>query len=354
MPQSEFTSLLISSNTIKSEKLALFTENLLLAPGASIKPDWRKIQKTNFHNLSKLASYLELDPSKLGSNSQFPLNLPKRLADKIVKGDLNDPILRQFVPLAEENRLIPGFVKDPVQDTSFCHSKKLLQKYEGRALMLTTSACAMNCRFCFRQNFDYEEKSTFEKEVALIRADTNLQEIILSGGDPLSLSDRDLQQLFHKLNSIEHLKIIRFHTRFPIGIPERIDSEFLTMLKNSPKQVVFVIHSNHPKELDEEVLAALKSIQKLGIPILLQTVLLKDVNDNFATLKSLLEKCIYNGIIPYYLHQLDKVEGSAHFEVSEEYGKTLIEQLRGCLPGYAIPTYVSEIPGKKNKTLVTF
>lgn len=313
---------------------------------------WRKIQSTNFRNLAILADFLQIDLSKLSSNPRFPLNLPKRLADKIVKGDLNDPLLRQFVPLAEETLVVSGFVDDPVADTSFCHSKKFLQKYEGRALLLASSACAVNCRFCFRKNFDYEEKSVFDEEIALIQSDSTLQEIILSGGDPLSLSNRDLGQLFDRLSAIDHVKIIRFHTRFPIGIPERIDEELLEIFDNCPQQIVFIIHSNHPKELDDDVLAALKSIQKLGIPILLQTVLLKGVNDDFTTLKALLETCIHNGIIPYYLHQLDKVEGSAHFEVAEELGKALIEQLRAALPGYAIPSYVAEIPGKKNKTLI--
>lgn len=312
--------------------------------------NWRKIQLNNFRNLGQLAEFLQIDRAKLSSNPRFPLNLPVRLANKIVKGDLNDPILRQFVPLAEETRSVLGFVDDPVQDATFCHSKKLLQKYQGRALMLTTSTCAMNCRFCFRKNYDYEEKSTFEEEIAFIQNDPSLQEIILSGGDPLSLSNRDLSALFDRLSAIDHLKIIRFHTRFPIGIPERIDEDFLQLLQNSPKQIVFIVHSNHPRELDEEVLFALKSIQKLGVPILVHTVLLKGINDDFDTLKALFERFIHNGILPYYLNQLDKVEGAAHFEVEIEKGKKLLEQLRASLPGYAIPTYVTELPGKANKT----
>ncbi len=313
---------------------------------------WRQILRTNFRQLSTLADFLQIDPSKLSQNPRFPLNVPRRIANKIGKNDLNDPLLRQFVPLAEEHCSVPGFVDDPVQDASFCHSKKLLQKYEGRALLLTTSTCAMNCRFCFRKNFDYQQRSLFDEEIAHIQADSSLHEIILSGGDPLSLSTPDLEQIFNRLNAIEHVKIIRFHSRFPIGIPERIDEPFLQLLQNCPKQIVFILHSNHPKELDEEVLSALKSIQKLGIPILLQAVLLKGVNDNCDTLKALLERCIHNGIIPYYLHQLDRVEGSAHMEVSEERGKELIKELRSRLPGYAIPTYVAEIPGKTNKTVL--
>lgn len=312
--------------------------------------DWRKILRANFRNLETLADYLQIDLKHLSLNPLFPLNLPRRLADKIVKGDLNDPIFRQFVPLAEEQRPAPGFVDDPVEDTTFCQSKKLLQKYEGRALLITTSACAMNCRFCFRKNYDYQPKSAFEEELTLIQSNSTLQEIVLSGGDPLSLSNDDLADLFARLGAIDHLKIIRFHTRFPVGIPERIDEGFLRILENSLKQVVFTLHANHPREFDPDILLALKSIQKLGIPVLLQTVLLKGVNDDVATLKALFECCVHNGIVPYYLHQLDRVEGSAHHEATQERGRELIEELRSCLPGYAIPRYVAEIPGKTNKT----
>lgn len=311
---------------------------------------WTNVRKTNFNNLKKLADFLEIDLSRLGLSPRFSLNLPKRIADKIEKGTLSDPLLRQFVPLPEENLSVPGFTQDPVQDSSFCKSSKLLQKYEGRALLLTNSSCAMHCRFCFRQNFDYNNKNVFEEELALLRNDPSLQEIILSGGDPLSLNNSVLAKLISDLSSIEHIKLIRFHTRFPIGIPERIDTPFLQLLENCTKQCIFIIHANHPKELDQDVLAALKSIQKLGIPVLLHTVLLRGVNDDLATLKSLLETCIQHGIMPYYLNQLDKVAGAAHFEVPEEKGLELIQALQRCLPGYAIPTYAKEIPGEMNKT----
>ncbi len=311
---------------------------------------WREIQKTNFRSLEKLAAFLEVDPEQLSSSPRFALNLPLRLAKKIEKNSLSDPLFRQFVPLPEENEKLPNFSSDPVQDASFCKTDKLLQKYQGRALILTTSACAMHCRFCFRQNFDYAEKSAFEEEIALIQKDPTIAEIILSGGDPLSLSDRVLSSLLKSLSAIEHIKVIRFHTRFPIGIPERIDESFLSILASSTKQIVFVLHANHPTEFDADVFSSLKTIQKLGIPTLLQTVLLKGVNDDLSTLQALFELSSQNGIIPYYLHQLDRVAGSAHFEVSTEKGKELIERLRAFLPGYAIPSYVQEIPKEKNKT----
>ena len=319
---------------------------------------WREIQKQNFKNWEKLAEFLQLDSAQVAEilqGPQFPLNLPLRLAEKIVKQTLNDPILKQFVPLKKELDEAPGYQLDPVQDETFRKTPKLLHKYEGRALLICTSACAMHCRFCFRQNFDYtheQDQSLFKEEIDLLREDSSLTEIILSGGDPLSLSHSTLERLIKELDSISHLKRLRFHTRFPIGIPERIDSDFLELLASIRMQTIFVIHCNHPKELDEDVLAALKKIQKLGIPVLNQCVLLSEVNDTVGVLHELFEKLTCHGILPYYLHQLDKVKGAAHFEVDENKGKKLMEALSSKLPGYAIPKYVREIPGKASKTLL--
>lgn len=317
---------------------------------------WRQIQKENFTNWERLAMFLEMDQEnrlQVLPLSQFPLNVPRRLAEKMEKNNLDDPIFRQFVPLQAEDRKVAGFCIDPVGDGNARKTSKLLHKYEGRALIVCTSSCAMHCRFCFRQNFPYEtQKKMFEDELQAIAQDSSLEEIILSGGDPLSLSDLTLEDLLCDLSSIAHVKKIRFHTRFPIGIPERIDDSFLRVLSSAQGQVIFIIHVNHPKELDKAVLASLKNIQKLGIPVLNQAVLLQGINDDFLTLKSLFQTLTNHGILPYYLHQLDRVQGIAHFEVDEEVGMTLIEQLRTCLPGYAIPQYVREIAGMPSKSLV--
>lgn len=307
---------------------------------------WRQIQKENFTKLEQLGKYLELD---LSYTSLFPLNLPKRLAEKIEKGNLEDPILKQFLPREEEDKSPLSFVEDPVCDTSFQKTHRLLQKYKGRALFLPTSACAMHCRYCFRQNYPYDNKTDFTKELELIRNDPTLHEIILSGGDPLSLSDATLKQLIQELSSISHLKFLRFHTRFPIGIPERITDKFLEILENCPLQVVFVVHVNHPQELDEEIFAALKKVGALGIPLLCQAVLLSGVNDNVSTLKELFLSLASRGILPYYLHQLDKVKQAHHFEVPIKKGLALMEELRKELPGYALPKYVQEIPFEQSK-----
>lgn len=319
--------------------------------------DWRSLQRKNFTCIDKLCAFLELDEAnckRVLHSSKFALNLPLRLAQKIAKNDLDDPLFRQFVPLTEETNVNPGYSFDPVQDGCARKSRKLLHKYQGRALLLATSACVMHCRFCFRQKFDYEtEQKFFEEELSLVAQDSSIKEIILSGGDPLSLSNATLKQLFDRLAGIPHLSLIRFHTRFPIGIPERIDTEFLEILAGSRLQVWMVIHCNHPLELDQEVITALKKVQKQGVPVLNQGVLLKGINDSFEVQKTLLERFIDNGIVPYYLHQLDRVEGTAHFEVSQEEGIALIEKLRASLPGYAIPRFVAEIPHRPSKTPLT-
>ncbi|MBS0603686.1 MAG: EF-P beta-lysylation protein EpmB [Verrucomicrobia bacterium] len=320
-------------------------------------PLWRQIQRENFTDWKKLLNFLELDLDQaeqvLNPRSKFPLNVPLRLVQKIAKGDWNDPVLRQFLPTLKELEPSPLFVLDPVADEQSRKTPKLLHKYHGRALLVCTSACAMHCRYCFRQHFDYETADKlFKDELEEIANEPSLSEILLSGGDPLSLSDAQLKHLLGELDQIPHLKRIRFHTRFPMGIPERIDDSFVSLLSSLKKQVIFVIHCNHPGEFDDEIFKRLKKIQHLGIPVLTQTVLLKGINDDVETLKKLFLLLIDNGIIPYYLHQLDRVQGSAHFEVSEEEGKQLMAALETLLPGYALPKYVREIAGQPKKTQI--
>lgn len=315
---------------------------------------WRQILRNNFTQWEKLADYLELKQHQRESilpKSHFPLNLPLRLAQKIAKGNLHDPILKQFLPTIEEKKQHPLFVTDPVADHSFRVKSKLLHKYNGRVLLVCTSACAMHCRFCFRQNFNYDvTDQSFTNELEIIARDPSIHEVILSGGDPLSLSDLTLKKLLTEIAHIPHIRRIRFHTRFPIGIPERIDADFLALLQEAPCQIWFIIHTNHPQELDDEIFAHLKALQKLGIVVLNQAVLLRGVNDNAETLKQLCELLVDHGIFPYYLHQLDRVQGASHFEVGEEEGVSLIEEIAKQLPGYAVPKYVREIPGEPNKT----
>ncbi len=312
---------------------------------------WRVIQKKNFVKLQKLLAFLEIDKTcSLWEKPLFPLNVPYRLAEKMKKKDPKDPLFLQFVPSQEEKIEKKGFFKNPTKDPSFLQTPKLLQKYEKRALLLTTSACAMHCRYCFRQNFSYETTPCFSQELEEIKKDSSLFEIILSGGDPLSLSSSSLHSLLKELDKIPHLKVIRFHTRFLLGIPERIDSFFVHFLSSLRKNLVFVLHVNHPNELDTDIEKAVLHLRKIPSQLLCQTVLLKGVNDNVSTLVRLSEELIKIGILPYYLHKLDPVRGSHPFEVAPQKALFLIQKLREKVPGYGVFRFVQEIPGEKSKT----
>lgn len=316
-------------------------------------PNWRLIQKNNFKNLDELCDFLEISLDKRKSllkKHPFPLNIPQRLARKIKKNTITDPIFLQFVCSEQEMQNVEGFVCSPVSDESFQLTPRLLKKYEKRALLIVSSACAMHCRFCFRRNYPYEKTTTvYDEEIKAIKEDSSLFEIILSGGDPLSISDDNLTSLILKLDKIPHLKILRFHTRFPVGIPERITDNFLHLLKSIRLQTIFILHTNHKDELDADVIKALKKIQSLGVPILTHTVLLKGVNDNVESLYELFFSLASHGFIPYYLNQLDKIKGGHHFEVPIDQGKFLIKKLQEKLPGYAIPKYILEVPHEKHK-----
>lgn len=316
---------------------------------------WQQILRKNFTDVGKLAEFLELDEkqcSQLLTKKKFPLNLPLRLAEKISKKTLSDPILRQFVPVLEENNFSEHFVLDPLQEAACRQKGKLLHKYHGRVLLICTNACAMHCRYCFRQNFDYIIKKDFEEELNYIRDDSSIQEVILSGGDPLSLPDYRLENLLLNISEIAHVKRIRFHTRFPIGIPERINQSLLTVLGKVRQPLWFVLHVNHPIELDETVISHLNLLRNQGVILLNQSVLLKDVNDSAEVLVELFEKLVNNCILPYYIHQLDRVSGAEHFEVSVEQGKELMKEVEKKVCGYALPKYVSEIPGNYSKFII--
>lgn len=316
---------------------------------------WKQIQKTNFSSITLLADFLklsEMNRKMLLKRKDFPLNVPMRLAKKMEKNSLHDPLFKQYVSVLDEGVVTKGYSYDPVEDATFCKTPKLLQKYSGRALLLCTQACAMHCRFCFRQNFSYAPlQSKFDEEIEHLAKDSTIKEVILSGGDPLSLPDRYLGELCDRLAAIPHVQILRFHTRFLIGIPERITDDLLSLLPKS-RQIYFVIHINHPRELDADVIEASRKLQRRGIPLLSQTVLLKGVNDNVSTLQELFFRLASSGVIPYYLHQLDPIVGGGHFMVEKERGIALIQELQKYLPGYAVPKYAEEIPGKFHKTRI--
>ncbi len=306
--------------------------------------------KKSFTNLNDLLDFLEIfDRDSILNKSSFPLLIPFRLAQKIKKNDLKDPIFRQFVPQIEENHEKPFFSEDPLCEAKY-QKGKLIKKYKNRALLLCSNSCAMNCRFCFRRHLNKNYKESFQDELNQISKDPFIEEIILSGGDPLSLSNQKIEELLLSLDNISHIKTIRIHTRFIFGYPERIDDQFIQILKNIKKQKVFVFHINYINEIDEDIIKAIEKLKKLNIILFSQTVLLKDINDAPSTLIDLYKGLISIGVIPYYLHQLDRTQGASHYEVTIPQGLKLVKELRKELSGYLVPKYVQEIPNKKNKT----
>lgn len=287
----------------------------------------------------------------------FPLMVPLSYLDRIEPGNPDDPLLKQILPIDRENETIQGFSNDAVGDLQVRPTPGILHKYHGRALLMVSGTCAINCRYCFRRHYPYRDEprtlAEWEPVWEALRADTSIQEVILSGGDPLLLTDLRLQELCKRISKIPHVKRLRIHSRLPVVLPDRIHSGLLELFQRLAENgtlVWMVIHANHPNEIAEDVEAAIKQLISAGIPVLNQSVLLKGVNDCADTLVSLSETLINLGVMPYYLHQLDRVSGTAHFEVPEEQGSAIIRELRTRLPGYAVPQYVREIAGEPHKT----
>jgi L-lysine 2,3-aminomutase len=287
------------------------------------------------------------------SARDFTVFVPRRWVARMRFGDTRDPLLMQVLPVAEENNWPPDFTADPVGDRLAGLEPGLLSKYSGRVLLVTTGVCAVHCRYCFRRHFPYGEaprgRGAWGPALEAIAQDPTLSEVILSGGDPLTLVDELLAELAAGLAQIGHLRRLRIHTRLPILIPERVTDSLLTWLRGTRLTPVVVVHVNHPIELDDAVADALARLADAGVPLLNQTVLLRGINDQLDTLVELSERLIDCRVMPYYLHQLDRVAGAAHFEVPEATGRMLIEQMRTRLPGYAVPRYVREEPGAAYK-----
>ena len=323
-------------------------------------PRWQTILKTAIRDPHELFQKLQLAeqwlPAAKRAASLFPLFAPLPYVNRIAPGNPFDPLLRQILPVEEEFEAVPGFESDPVDERDAQLAPGLLQKYQGRALLVTTGVCAIHCRYCFRRHYPSSQQphslDQWIPALEAIAADTSLEEIILSGGDPLTLVDSQLAELTRRLGQIKHLQRIRIHTRLPIMIPQRVNQELLAWLTETRLAPIFVIHCNHPAELDDTVAASLRQRSEAGIPLLNQSVLLRGVNDDEETLVALMKKLIQLRTMPYYLHQLDRVQGAHHFEVTVERGLELMRHLSATLPGYAVPRYVQEQPGKPGKTLL--
>jgi L-lysine 2,3-aminomutase len=349
---------------------------------------WQDALKDAVRDADQLCRLLELPPGAAGAAEaaakRLGLLVPRGYVARMRPGDPADPLLRQVLPLGEESADVAGFVADPVGDLAATRQPGLLQKYAGRVLLLATGACAVHCCYCFRRHYPYDDapRSLADWRPALdeIAADRSVREVILSGGDPLMLVDGVLAGLVDELAAIGHLRRLRIHTRLPIVIPERVTDELLMTLRGLSRVAgverseppgrraggalrftpatqfgtrlvpIVVVHANHANELDDNVARALARLADAGVPLLNQAVLLRGVNDSVDAQASLCERLVDLRVMPYYLHQLDRVAGAAHFEVPIEVGRRIVTELRSRLPGYAVPRYVREVPGAASKT----
>lgn len=327
---------------------------------SSAVPTWREELRFAVRDVGELCRRLQLssevaEQATSGAEA-FPIFVPPSYLARIRPGDPHDPLLRQVLPVAEESTDVPGFSADPVGDLNAALHPGVLQKYAGRALLIATGACAVHCRYCFRRHFPYEEvphsEAAWDTALAALAEDDSIREVILSGGDPLMLVDQRLAKLAERIAQIQSVSRLRVHTRLPIMIPSRVTDELLTWLTGSRFQAIVVLHANHARELDSEVAQSVKRLSMAGAMLLNQAVLLRDVNDSVEDQQDLSERLIELGVTPYYLHQLDRVAGAAHFEVPVAEGKKIIEVLRAQSPGYAVPRYVQEISGQPNKVVL--
>ncbi|MGO2131523.1 MAG: EF-P beta-lysylation protein EpmB [Halomonas sp.] len=325
---------------------------------ASTPRHWQQQLSGAIRDPLELCQRLSLDPTWLSGaqlgHRLFEVRVPEAYLARIRPGDPDDPLLRQVLPLSAEGDEQPGYVVDPLHEAEHGPRQGLIHKYAGRVLLIVSPACAVNCRYCFRRHFPYQDnapsRAEWDDSLDYLRADSSIHEAILSGGDPLAASDRQLAWLVERLEGISHLKRLRIHTRLPVVIPDRVDDALLGWLGKSHLQKVMVLHINHANEIDDAVINACQRLRDAGVTLLNQSVLLRGVNDSVGTLAALSERLFEAGILPYYLHVLDPVAGAAHFNVPDDQARDLVAALRTRLSGFLMPTLVREIPGEASKT----
>lgn len=318
--------------------------------------DWRQLWREAVTDGKELLNLLDLDhlAERLPEDDAgFALRVPRGFVARMHRGDASDPLLLQVLPQLAEREVHPGFSLDAVGDMDARGAHGVLHKYEGRALLIASGACAINCRYCFRRHFPYGEEiaaaAHWREALDYLERDASISELILSGGDPLSLSTAKLVELSRGMADIGHLRRLRMHSRLPVVLPERVDEGLCDWLAALPQQTVVVIHANHANELDESVAAACMRLREAGVMLFNQSVLLRDVNDSVDVLADLSERLFACGVVPYYLHQLDRVQGAAHFEVDDARALALMDALRARLPGYLVPRLVREVAGTDSK-----
>lgn len=337
---------------------------MITAQPPSSQPDghpapirWQQLWRDAFREPAELLAWLGLPElsARVSATAaaQFPLRVPRGFAARMRHGDPNDPLLRQVLPLDDEDRVVPGFALDAVGDLDARGGAGILHKYEGRALLVATGSCAIHCRYCFRRHFPYGEQTAaagqWRESLDYLASDTSISEVLLSGGDPLSLSTPKLAEFTQALARLPHVRRLRLHTRLPVVLPERVDAELIAWLASLPQRVVVVIHANHANEIDGSVEQAVCRLRDAGATVLNQAVLLRGVNDSVPALEALSDRLFEAGVLPYYLHLLDRVAGSAHFEVPADEARQLHEALSARLPGYLVPRLVREVAGAPAK-----
>jgi EF-P beta-lysylation protein EpmB len=317
---------------------------------------WTSALREAFRDPRALLDHLGVDDHEVDENPDFPMLVPLGFA-KRMQPDRSDPLLLQVLPTQTEKCAVAGFVADPLKEHASDVNKApaLIQKYEGRALLLATSGCAINCRYCFRRHFPYDEQRPGNYDAALdhVERDTRLTEIILSGGDPLLLSDRSIADLFARLNRLGHIERIRIHSRIPIVLPERMTADLLETFARSRADVVVVTHANHAQELDGDTHRALECLKSANVWLLNQAVLLKNVNATPGAQIALAHALFKQGVLPYYLHLPDRVRGTHHFFVEPETAQAIYQKMQATLPGYLLPRLVREDAGAPAKTIVS-
>ena len=322
---------------------------------------WQTLWRDAVRDPRELLALLGLDALAAqlsdAASAQFALRVPRGFVARMRHADAHDPLLRQVLPVLDEERMVPGFGLDAVGDSAARSGHGVIQKYNGRALLIATGSCAVNCRYCFRRHYPYADDSAasggWRDAVAVIAGDASIHEVILSGGDPLSLADHKLAELTTALRAIPHIRRLRIHSRLPIVLPERVDTGLLDWLRSLPWPLAMVVHANHANEFDASVDAAMARLRGIGVSMLNQAVLLRGVNDSVDALAELCERGYRAGVLPYYLHQLDRVAGAAHFEVPDDKALALHAALAARLPGYLVPKLVREIAGQPGKTPLT-
>jgi EF-P beta-lysylation protein EpmB len=326
------------------------------SPQRETLPDWRQSLRdavTDPRELLALVGLPQLAGRLPANDAGFALKVPRGFIARLRHGDPHDPLLLQVLPQLAELADAPGFTDDAVGDLDAVAAHGVLHKYEGRALLIAAGSCAVNCRYCFRRHFPYAEElaaaHAWREAIDCLAKDNSIREVILSGGDPLVLSTQKLTDFTEALRGVPQVIRLRIHSRLPVVLPERIDDAFCAWLSALAIQRVVVLHANHPNELDANVEAACARLRQAGATLLNQAVLLRGVNDDADALTGLSERLFTCGVLPYYLHQLDRVRGTAHFEVPDARARALVDSLRARLPGYLVPRLVRELPGENAK-----